>query len=345
MQDTPTDDGSEQNLNLSWWSSDIWVGQNGGNPNNTPAQNPRSDMVNDIFVRVRNGPLSGASSTLDNKDYLLTLYWTHASTKLIWPNSYKKTQQTPTLGGEIGSVKLEFQSQMHEYRFKWKPAPLLGFPGYEEILKDGTGTHVHMCLLARIWLPEYDSGDRCTNEWELPGKETGWVGPAIQNYRRIANRNVNVFFPSGRSFRPMSYVLIGPSPYPRRFSIRCLDESRSVVGSFPVKARLGSGQRIFPRGEGIRQMENEVAIFGDCDFTLEPFNEHQLLILNWAFDPNRQRDAVFGQFDLIEYAEDSRTVSGGQRFVLNSLALNPERRTGWRILFRNPFVFTRFFRR
>jgi hypothetical protein len=61
MQDTPTDDGSEPNSILSWWSSDIWVGQNGGNPNNTTAQNPRSDKDNDIFVRVINGPLSGAS--------------------------------------------------------------------------------------------------------------------------------------------------------------------------------------------------------------------------------------------------------------------------------------------
>lgn len=178
MQDNADDNGIEPDAsaNPMWISDDIWIRNAPDGLTNQDHQNPLSEQVNYVYVRVRNrgcqksGPQSGT----------LKLYWAKASSSLSWPAPWDGSVASPALmGAPIGSQAVTVQGGASVIlSFDWTP------PDPSDYVAFGADK-AHFCLLARIETSP-------TPPYGMRSPETANLYANVQNNNKIVWKNVTV---------------------------------------------------------------------------------------------------------------------------------------------------------
>jgi hypothetical protein len=139
-QDKPDDTGAEPNAtsDAMYVSEDIWV-RNAPGTVVQEHQNPVSNAVNHVYVRVRNRVCATTGTAT------VRLFWAKASPSLSWPAPWDGTiAGPPSMGNEVGTDTVTVAGTTAQIaHFTWN-TPNLG--AYMAMGADAG----HFCLLARI---------------------------------------------------------------------------------------------------------------------------------------------------------------------------------------------------
>lgn len=139
-QDKPDDIGDEPNTisDAMYQSEDIWV-RNAAGTAIQEHQNPASNAVNHVYVRIRNR-ICGSSGTAT-----VRLFWAKASSALSWPAPWDGTVSgPPVMGGQIGTATVTVTGTASQIvDFTWNTPNVADYAAF------GADAG-HFCLLARI---------------------------------------------------------------------------------------------------------------------------------------------------------------------------------------------------
>jgi hypothetical protein len=175
-QDKPDDPGAEPNVtsDVMYLSEDIWVRTAPGTAVQEH-QNPISDTVNHVYVRVRNRVCATTGPAT------VRLFWAKASPSLSWPAPWDGTIVGPPLmGAEVGTDMVTVTGATAQIaHFTWNT------PNLADYAAMGADTG-HFCLLARIET--------------APGPDFGLFNPTgtgdlwnyVKNNNNIVWKNVEV---------------------------------------------------------------------------------------------------------------------------------------------------------
>ncbi|MBX2968226.1 MAG: hypothetical protein KF803_02560 [Cyclobacteriaceae bacterium] len=180
-QDMPDDPGTEPNTTsaIMYVSEDIWI-RNAAGTTIQQHQNPISNSINHVYVRVRN-QVCGTNGTAT-----VRLFWAKASPSLSWPAPWDGSiPGPPVMGGEIGTATVTVTGSSAEIvHFTWNT------PSVSDYAAMGADAG-HFCLLARIETsaaPDFGltSPDGTGNLWNY-----------VKNNNNIVWKNIDVIPSSG----------------------------------------------------------------------------------------------------------------------------------------------------
>ena len=287
-----------------WISEDIWVRQNldGG----TSHQNPEFKLFspNGVYVKVRNK--SSVASECAN----LSLYYTKASTGLVWPNHWINYSLSGVVNGDkINTVSIP-------------PIPAGGtytveIPWYPPNPADFTNDVHHFCLLARIESP----ADPMYNEQNGIN-----VSANARNNNNIVWKNVQVYNNDFDGFtslyirgigRGLSFIDL--SFFDRGFQDRIEKPFFERGGKIKVRVEPEFFERIKEAKIQDVEIVDENTLYIESSkarISGIPVYGKETFTLDFAFDVEvgDERDEVI--LDVLQQDTEKGTLQGGERFVI-----------------------------
>ncbi len=279
-QDKPDDVGAEPNTisDLMYVSEDIWV-RNAEGTTDQQHQNPVSNTVNHVYVRVRNR-VCGSNGT-----GTVRLFWAKASPSLSWPAPWDGSiAGPPVMGGEIGTAPVTVTGATSSIvHFTWNT------PNLADYTSMGADAG-HFCLLARIETgPAPDFG--LTNPMG-----TGDLWNYVKNNNNIVWKNVEVVSSAG-GMREAA-LIVGNMDKTKmtdgRLVFTAIPDEHKVAFTDIGRIKVDLGERLYrlwetggKKGEGIASADKftiEVQKSGGYigGLTLEP-NQLAAIRLNFEF--------------------------------------------------------------
>jgi hypothetical protein len=242
-QDKPDDTGIEPNTtsDLMYVSEDIWV-RNAAGTDVQEHQNPVSNAVNYVYVRIRNSVCGSTGSAT------VRLFWAKASPSLSWPAPWDGTiSGPPTMGGEIGTTPVTVTGSTAQIAaFTWNTPNLADYAAF------GADAG-HFCLLARI-----ETGPAPGYGLTSPNG-TGDLWDYVKNNNKVVWKNVEVVATAGGREAGLVVGNMNPNPMKGvRFVFNALPDDHKVaftdVGT--IKVNLGDAlyslwEKGGKKGEGI----------------------------------------------------------------------------------------------
>ncbi|ELR73791.1 hypothetical protein C900_01401 [Fulvivirga imtechensis AK7] len=312
-KDRPFDTGAEPNPDGGpmWISEDIWVRQNldGG----LAHENPEYKMFspNGVYVRVRNN--SSVTSECAN----LSLYFSKASTGLVWPNHWTNY----TLSGVLNGDKVNTVSV--------PPIPpggttIIEIPWYPPNPGDFVNDIHHFCLLARIESP----ADPMFNEQNGVG-----VSINVKNNNNIVWKNVQVYNNDSDSYFTSLYIRgvqrgwskINLRFYDRGFNDRIEKPFFDRGGEIYVKVEPEFFERIKKAElQDIKIIDENMLFIASPKATIYgiEINDQETFSMHFAFRVDvGDREEVL--LDVLQQNTEKRTLEGGERFVITKSSKAP----------------------
>ena len=312
-QDRPFDTGVEPNPDTGpmWISEDIWVRQSldGG----TTHQNPEYNLYspNGVYVKIRN--IGSSPSPCAN----LSVYFSKASTGLVWPNHWINYSIGSVLHGDIiNTVNIPEIPAGGTYTAE--------IPWYPPNPADFTTDIHHFCLLSRIISPSDPM------YFELTGIS---VSPNVRNNNNIAWKNVSVYNVVIGAFPEFgTSVFIRPVREGLNFvDLHFLDEGFNENIHFPFFDRGGKLQvkvdpRLFERilAADLKEVEiagdNELIIYNrGASINNMMLKEGETFAAEFIFHVPDMQPGEEIPFDLVQTMAGTQRVEGGERFVLRGV--------------------------
>lgn len=306
-KDRPFDIGSEPNPDNGpmWISEDIWVRQNldGG----ASHQNPEFKMFspNGVYVKIRNK--SSVTSDCAN----LSLYFSKASTGLVWPNHWINYSLSGVLNGDkinMVSIPPIAPGGTYTVEIPWYP------PNPGDFVND---VH-HFCLLARIESP----ADPMFSELSGVG-----VSGNVKKNNNIVWKNVQVYNTDISDFT--SLYIRGTERGWSKIDLAFWDRGFEDKIDKPFFDRGGEIKvKVDPEFfERIKEAElQEVKIIDDNMLYIAspkarisgiPVYSKETFSMHFAFGV----DVAEGEeviLDVLQQNSEKRTLEGGERFVITN---------------------------
>jgi hypothetical protein len=317
MQDNADDTGAEPDPspNPMWISDDIWVRNAPNGLTNQDHQNPLSQQLNHVYVRVRNRACAAAGT----QSGTLRLYWAKASSSLSWPAPWDGSVTSPALmGGLIGSQPVTVAGgAVQIVDFNWTP------PDPSDYASFGADK-AHFCLLARI---ETTS----TSPFGMTSPETSNLYANVQNNNNIVWKNISIVDTDGDGAR-YADVVIGNMGRGRRRAQLVFDTPKREGGTLfdwgyiLVEFRgdaLTDWAKGKVQGEGFEALTDGRLMITQAGATLTgpPLKPGEFGTLHVQFVPDGRgpTGAQVFELDVTELDGDGQRM-GGQRFLLKTTA-------------------------
>ncbi|UII19089.1 S8 family serine peptidase [Fulvivirga ligni] len=306
-KDRPFDTGVEPNPDNGpmWISQDIWVRQSldGG----TKHQNPEYKLYspNGVYVKVTNR--SSVTSECAN----LSLYFSKASTGLVWPTNWINYNLAGVLNGDkINTVSIPPIAP--------GATKIIEIPWYPPNPADFVNDIHHFCLLARIESPT----DPMYNEQTGVG-----VGINVKNNNNIAWKNIQVYdnilnisslyirgIIKGWSFIDLKF-------YDRGFQEKISKPFFERGGKVAVKVEPKLFERIKEaRLEGVKIVGENMLHIQSPGATIYgiQISSKETFTMDFAFDVDVDPKEEGVILDVLQMGEGKLKLQGGERFVIKA---------------------------
>jgi len=304
-KDRPFDTGVEPNPDGGpmWISEDIWVRQNldGG----LSHENPEFKMFspNGVYVRVTNR----GSTTSECAN--LSLYFSKASTGLVWPNHWDDYMLSGVLNGDkVNTVSIPPIAP--------GASEIIEIPWYPPNPADFTNDVHHFCLLTRIESPS----DPMFNEQNGIG-----VSPNVRNNNNIAWKNVQVYDNDISNFSSIyvrgvqrGWSKINLMFYDRGFEDKIRKPFFDRGGEIYVKVESDFFERLQKAElKGIKVIDKNVLYISTANAAIYgiPVHSEETFSMHFAFnvDVDEREEGVI--LDVLQLGP-KKEMQGGERFLI-----------------------------
>jgi serine protease len=311
-KDRPFDIGVEANPDAGpmWISEDIWVRKTADG--STTHQNPeyKTSSPNAVYVRISNR--GRETSTCAN----LTLYFTKASTGLVWPihwsNYFQVTSSGNILHGDkINTVSIPAIAPGASY--------VVEIPWFPPNPADFDADIHHFCLLSRIESPS----DPMFNEQNGVG-----VSINVKNNNNIAWKNVSVMDDDADASDGAAIFVRNVERKETYIALRFLD--KGFKENFRVQFFERGGQAIITGDKyfmerlktakltgSIKQLDEKTILIYGADAAIGAFlvkpKENFLLRLKTKVQLSDGEETVL---DVLQQNEKTKLFEGGERFIV-----------------------------
>jgi subtilisin family serine protease len=315
-KDRPADTGVEPNPDTGpmWISEDIWVRQN--MDNGTTHQNPefKNFSPNGVYVKVRN-----RGATASDACARLKVYFTKASTGIIWPTHFNNYYQ-PVLGNNvlhgdiIGTAIIPSIPAGGEVTVE--------IPWYPPNPADFQSDIHHFCLISRIVTPN----DPMFNE--VVGVS---ANPNSRQNNNIAWKNMSVYDTNiANSPAPQTVFVRGIDPEVNLVNFQFVDEGFLEEIDIPFfdigEIEIDIHPKLFDRmlrngsldGEGIKILDdNKVLVYSrDAVFGKVPLKMGETFNMDFTFNLFKElKEDQEIKFDFVQETLKNE-YQGGERFLI-----------------------------
>ncbi|RAW02878.1 S8 family serine peptidase [Pseudochryseolinea flava] len=312
-KDRPFDTGVEPNADTGpmWISEDIWVRRNadGGASHQNPEY--KTSSPNAVYVRITNrGRLT---STCAN----LSLYFTKASTGLVWPTHWSNYFQATSAGSilhgdKINTVSIPEIAPGASY--------VVEIPWFPPNPSDFDADIHHFCLLSRIESPS----DPMFNEQNGVG-----VSINVKNNNNIAWKNVSVLDEESDGSEAGTAVFIRNVERKESYlALRFFD--RGFKENFKIRFFERGGQAIITGDKyfmerlktakisgSVKQLDEKTILIYGADAAIGALlvkpKETFLIQLKTKIDLAEGEETVL---DVFQQNENTKALEGGERFII-----------------------------
>lgn len=306
-KDRPFDIGAEPNPDNGpmWISDDIWVRQDldGG----TTHQNPEFKLFspNGVYVKIRN------KSSVTSQCANLSLYFSKASTGLVWPGHWIDYMLSGVVNGDkINTVSIPpiAPGATYTVEIPWYP------PNPGDFVND---IH-HFCLLARIETPADPMFD-----------EQNWVGVSsnVKKNNNIVWKNVQVYNNDFDGFSSLyvrgverGWSKIDLAFYDRGFQERIDKPFFDRGGEIKVKVQPEFFERILKAElQDVKIVDENTLYIASPKARISgiPVYGKETFSMHFAFgvDVGEGEEVIL---DVLQQNTEKRTLEGGERFVITN---------------------------